>query len=311
MAVTCPLSPRGPFVYHKSTVEKETWERAVERFAGSRTMRHRPTLRQLFLYLARKTLDGQAAELKEYVIGLEAFQKPPDYDPQKDASIRVQISRLRQCLSQYYEEECPGDPIRLEIPKGQFEVTFREVGAAVAPQPAPEWRWRGLSWASALLPGAVIVAIIGVALSWRAEPGQHKHPALAPELAPIWGPYVDTNRAVLVVLGTPLFTKYTTAETGVFFRDPRLNDWGQAAASPDISKIGAAVGGTHTTPSHIYTGVGEAIGAFQLGRLLAHSPQEVLLRRGHALSWDDFKDRNVIVLGAPKHNLHLNHLPVE
>jgi hypothetical protein len=112
-------------------------------------------------------------------------------------------------------------------------------------------------------------------------------------------------------MGAPLFAKYTTPDTGVFFRDPRLNEWEEAVSSPAVASIGNALDAGPVTPSRIYTGVGEATGAFLLSRLFSQSKQEILLRRSHALSLDDFKDRNVIVLGAPKHNAHLNHLPVE
>jgi len=294
-------------------MEQPTWESAVQRLASSQTFLHRAALRHLLLYLADKSLAGGAGELKEYVIGVEAFSKPAGYDPQTDASVRVQVSRLRQCLADYYARECPEDAVRIEIPKGQFRLAFRMREEGEAPSAISELhrRLRRMTWAAAGMAAIAIAATVGPALSRgsRTAPGGPR--TLPSELMDLWGTYLSGDRPVLVVLGAPLFAKYTTRETGVFFRDPRLNQWDEAVTSPEISKVGLAIGGVHITQSHIYTGVGEATGAFLLSRLLSQSRREVSLRRSHGLSLDDFKERNVIVLGAPKHNEHLNHLPVD
>ena len=304
-------------MYDDFTVQHAIWDQAVQRLANSRTLQSRTGLRHLFLYLADKTLAGEAGDLKEYIIGIEAFSKPAGYDPQTDASVRVQLSRLRQCLLEYYQKECPEDAVRIEIPKGQFRLAFtlgeqaevvRETPSSI---PSLQRRLRQMIWVSGTMAAIAIIAVLGLFLSWRTHASQPGRQVLTPELRAIWGTYLNGDRPVLVALGAPLFAKYTTSETGVFFRDPRLNDWEEALASPDLSKVSMAIGGVHVTPARIYTGVGEAIGAFQLSKLLSHSRREMSLRRSHSLSLDDFKEHNVIVLGAPKHNLYLNHLPVE
>jgi hypothetical protein len=212
----------------------------------------------------------------------------------------------------------------VEIPKGQFRIAFRLREHSVAgqrgvqeiePEPphasfTPEQRLRTMTWACIVFAGLAVVATAGLILSVT-RPFPSSRSPLVPELTAVWEAYVRGDRPVLIVLGAPLFAKYTTKETGVFFRDPRVNDWEQAVSSSEMSKIRSAVGGAQITPSRIYTGVGEATGAFLLSRMFSQSRNEVSLRRSHALSLDDFKDRNVIVLGAPKHNAQLKHLPVQ
>jgi hypothetical protein len=39
---------------------------------------------------------GEAADLKGYTVGVEAFAKPPGYDPKTDSSVRVQAGKLRR-----------------------------------------------------------------------------------------------------------------------------------------------------------------------------------------------------------------------
>src|ERR1044071_10002506 len=83
----------------------------VERMVRSKVFETSEVHRRLLLYLADKTIAGEADRLKEYTIGLEAFGKPPTYDPRQDSIVRLQIGRLRQKLAVYYQSEANGDPL--------------------------------------------------------------------------------------------------------------------------------------------------------------------------------------------------------
>jgi hypothetical protein len=67
----------------------------LQRVLDSSAFRNSGSVRQLLEYLGRKSLAGEAEALKECIIGTEAFQKPPDYDPQVDPAVRVLASKLR------------------------------------------------------------------------------------------------------------------------------------------------------------------------------------------------------------------------
>ena len=77
------------------------------RILASGAFRDRETLQHLLEYLVDD--DGTADNLKEYVIGVDVFGTPEGYDPQSDASVRVQIGKLRRKLEEYYlHEGCRG-----------------------------------------------------------------------------------------------------------------------------------------------------------------------------------------------------------
>src|SRR5579863_6663512 len=96
----------------------------VERVVQSRTFEGSEIHRRLLQYLAEKAISGEADRLKEYTIALDAFGKPPTYDPKHDSIVRLQVGRLRQKLAAYYQSEAKGDPVLVSVPKGAFKLTF-------------------------------------------------------------------------------------------------------------------------------------------------------------------------------------------
>ena len=105
----------------------------VERILQSDTFRSSGVLRRLFRFLADKAFCGEADQLKEYSIGIDAFGKPPTYDPRQDAIVRLQVGRLRQKLGEYYRTEGKDDPVVMELPKGRFKLSWQARSAPVAP----------------------------------------------------------------------------------------------------------------------------------------------------------------------------------
>jgi TolB-like protein len=82
------------------------------------------------------SLNGHAVELKEYVIGVEVFDRKPDYDPRVDPIVRVEARRLRSKLKAYYEGDGVADPVRIEFPSGSYAPRFGDRRATPPPPPA-------------------------------------------------------------------------------------------------------------------------------------------------------------------------------
>jgi TolB-like protein len=88
-----------------------------------------------FLRLAvDRTLAGKADELKEYLIGVEVFDRPASYDPRVDPIVRVEARRLRAKLKAYYETGGQNDPVVIGFAIGTYvpEIRFREETGAPA-----------------------------------------------------------------------------------------------------------------------------------------------------------------------------------
>jgi TolB-like protein/Tfp pilus assembly protein PilF len=90
-----------------------------------------------FLRLAvERTLEGKADELKEYLIGVEVFDRPSSYDPRVDPIVRVEARRLRSKLKAYYAGDGNNDPVRIEFRTGSYAPQIRMLGdGSVASRP--------------------------------------------------------------------------------------------------------------------------------------------------------------------------------
>jgi hypothetical protein len=250
-------------------------------------------LKRLLEYLGRQAIADPEGELKEYTVGVEAFGKAADYEPQTDSSVRVQAGKLRQKLDEYYRTEGVNDDLRIELPKGQFKLEFRQSGAAPPAASAAHSRW---PW-----PALAALVLVAAALSaWGLKPAA---PTATEQL---WKPFLSGQRPVMIVIGTPMFVKLGNA----FFRDPALNNWEATADSESLKAVDRAVGGGAVSPAFPYTGVGDAAGAFALERLLVQHGKDPTLQVSNLLPWEDIARYNVIFLGPPKFNLQTADLPV-
>src|ERR1700681_3420078 len=102
----------------------ELTQAEIERILHSDTFRNSGVLRRLLQFLAEKSISGEADQLKEYTIGIDALGKPSSYDPRQDSGVRIQVGRLRQKLAEYYRLEGKDDPVVVDLPKGGFTVVF-------------------------------------------------------------------------------------------------------------------------------------------------------------------------------------------
>jgi hypothetical protein len=89
----------------------------------------------LLAYTVEQTLRGNAAELKERTIGVEAFGRKPDYDANADPVVRIAAAEVRKRLIQYYYEPAHAGQLVIELSAGSYIPTFRE---PEAPEPEPE-----------------------------------------------------------------------------------------------------------------------------------------------------------------------------
>jgi hypothetical protein len=80
----------------------------------------------LLAYTVEQTLLGNAADLKERTIGIEAFGREPSYDVNLDPVVRTTAAEVRKRLIQYYYSPEHAGELIIEMPVGSYVPTFRE-----------------------------------------------------------------------------------------------------------------------------------------------------------------------------------------
>ena len=100
--------------------QREEWRRVLASGMFDRS----PSLAQVFSYICEKYFEGKAGEIKEYTVAIDALGRSPEFDQEKDSIVRVQVHRLRKCLSEYYREEGASNPFCIVIPAGQYVPHF-------------------------------------------------------------------------------------------------------------------------------------------------------------------------------------------
>lgn len=124
---------------------------ATELFARSERMS------RFLRFTVEQTLAGKAANLKEYLIGVEVFDKPETLDPRLDPIVRVEAGRLRAKLREYYETEGREDPIFIHFPPRSYVPAFQpRISPPVAAAPPREMPRAALT-ADAVFPPSIAV----------------------------------------------------------------------------------------------------------------------------------------------------------
>lgn len=89
-------------------------------------------------YVVTEALEGREAAIKGYSIAVDVFERPPDFDQSADPIVRVEASRLRRALAQYYQGSGDADPIIIELPRGGYVPAFRRRAEVPAAEPEPD-----------------------------------------------------------------------------------------------------------------------------------------------------------------------------
>jgi TolB-like protein/tetratricopeptide (TPR) repeat protein len=129
-----------------STIEfaAET-RRQLERVVQSPGFARNERLSRFLRFLVEHHLEGRDSELKESVIGIEVFGRSPDYNPKRDAIVRVEAGRLRARITEYYAGQGKTDPLIIELPKGGYVPEVKRAEAVRNGHETSRRGWRGVA----------------------------------------------------------------------------------------------------------------------------------------------------------------------
>ncbi|MGA3130344.1 MAG: malectin domain-containing carbohydrate-binding protein [Terracidiphilus sp.] len=75
-------------------------------------------------FICEKHFDGQAAQITEHSLAVEALGRRDDFTPQTDTIVRVTVHQLRKRLQEIYADQGASRPVQIHIPAGQYAPSF-------------------------------------------------------------------------------------------------------------------------------------------------------------------------------------------
>jgi hypothetical protein len=259
---------------------------AVRRVLASASLSGSEALRHLLVYLAEHTAQHPGQPAKEGDIAAKLLGRH-DFDAREDSTVRVHAGRLRSKLAEYYLGEGAGDEVIIQIPKGAYQLVYQKHKTAeerdsarngtrleaARPQSA-----RRLWFLSGWIVAAVAVST-AIALWW------HSKPAITPAARDFWAAFIQSD-----------------TETLVIFSNPRLA--GDATSGLEYYRDG-----TSKPLNENYTGTGTAMAIQELSWLFGLFQKPLKPKRAQLLTWDEARNRNVILVGNSESNLAVTSLP--
>ncbi len=153
----------------------------VARITASELFTGAERLCRFLRFTVESTLNGRAADVKEYTLGREVFDRGDDYDPRLDPIVRVEARRLRSRLAEYYAGPGRDESLRLEYRKGSYVPIV-----SVAPNRAdvPIVAARRSRVGVGVLGASIAVIVIGLAVAWLEQ---------QPMTAPLPATWIEAN----------------------------------------------------------------------------------------------------------------------
>lgn len=274
---------------------------------GTRPFERSGQLQKLLTYLCEAEITGCSHEVDEYHLGTVVLGRSSDFSPTEESIVRNRAHALRRKLEEAYRTELAGESLRISLPKGTYVPTFLEIepsGSSGSDEPPKESgdrsksNWR-LGVALAIL---LLAALIGVvAISDRRPAG------VDPVLAEFWGPLLDRNSNVTLVLAAPaqlLLRDYPVhAPLSLSLEPPaEVRDWYRREMRPQPDGDLRLLPPAH---SPLY---GDSLAAVRVAQTLGMAGVRPELLSESVIRPTALRDRNVVIVGRPDYSDYVGTL---
>ena len=283
--------------------------RACEELLNSRTLARSEQLARFLRYICTLELEGRGAEITEYSIATNALNRPNNYSPGEDSSVRSRAHALRRKLQEYYELEAPAPEIRIELPKGSYRPVFvtRTDAPSLALEPVPPPlppparlpRKPRLPW---IVAASFAIGSLAGALVFRLG---HADP-IDPIVRAAWGPVLRHGADVLVLLSAPPLLRMIPSQPGA---RPEANvlepapEWASRwYGDLNLTNLGGPV---FLARSRKYSVFSDAFAAMTVSSLLEMAGATYHAMPEYAVQPRGIHENGLIVIGAPNYDRFL------
>ena len=146
------IPDQAPSLQDQAAIRAELEKILVsERFINARK------LSRLLRYVVEEALAGRRDRIKAFSIAQDVFDRDASFDQQRDPIVRVEASRLRKSLDNYYNSADEVPAFRIDIPKGGYAPVFTQTDT-------PTSEKRSSSWRQPVLIGLALLLTLGLGL---------------------------------------------------------------------------------------------------------------------------------------------------
>lgn len=110
----CDIAPDEPAITERETMAE------LERVLSDPEFRSTERNKKFLRYVTEQMLQGGENKVKAYSIAIDVFGRPENFDPAIDPIVRIEATRLRASLTQYYELHGQDGGLRIDLPRGRY-----------------------------------------------------------------------------------------------------------------------------------------------------------------------------------------------
>jgi hypothetical protein len=231
----------------------------------------------LLEHVVSKTLDGHSGDLKERTLGVEVFDRQPDYDTNADPVVRFSAGEIRKRIAQYYHETGEHSPLQIDLPLGSYVPEFKPrpvTPEAESSQPHRAVVDRVSEEKPRFIFRPYVRWVLGIVLVLVAVGAYSLHKVSASTTSDqLWAPLFQSPGPVLIVIGSghPELVTPEPAQTSLM---------------------------EHMIGPYHHISLSSAVALSRLTGLLQGHGRNYEIKEGSATSLVDLRSRSVILVGA-------------
>ncbi len=304
--MTASQSPPTPSI---SLFEKRE---ELRRVLESKHFASAPKKTRFLEFVSEQMFLGNGDKLNEYLIGVEVYDRGPDFDSQKDPIVRVQAHEIRRLLKKYYEEDSRDSLVGIELPAGHYVPTFSRRTLEEAPvsepssEPSTSASPSGSRFHTALTltlaAACMVLAFLLLAPGWRNRPAAQSRmaaAALPEDLAWFWRPFLPPAHTPLIVIPNhPLLRAVHDGDSSQTLASSHeipkasLPEFRDTIHFRELKRF-------QFVPSLTdFTSVGETLGVVSLCQMFSGVGQNCRVQQSRLVNFEEIRGNNAVLLGG-------------
>jgi hypothetical protein len=301
-----PIRDATPLLSSADDTAEANQPESLRKVLDSRTFAKTPALRALLTYL----LHHRGESISEYAIATEALGRSSLFDARTDATVRVQISRLRQRLEKFYDEEGSDLMERITIPLGSHEVRLEQVThdsrlpnshLEVVSRGGPAKANLSKIGIAILIATTVLLAVTcivqAILLSQAREASVRSGNQ---QLSWFWQHFFANGQPTRITLPTPTFFSFHrpggSEKSTIMYRDTEVNQFEAGRNSPQYRVLEHLMGAA--TLADNYTVTSDTFASVRLARYLDQFGIQTKVESSANAPLEALDTENVIAVGT-------------